>query len=172
MKNPAIRYGLLGAVAVVFYFLLLYVAKKEQFINPWLQWASMGIYVLFMARAAREDRTQHGTNRDFREMVRAPFVTFLLINLGYWLFYYGLHLADPSMLHAEMLLEKTTLEGQLNAGAGDPQQANQLRERVQELQHFLQTGATQSLGPILTRMCIGALGGFALSAGVVWGSRD
>ncbi len=172
MKNPSIRYGLLGALAVMFYFLLLYVAKKEQFINPWLQWASMGIYVLFMARAAREDRTQHGTNRDFREMVRTPFVTFLLINLGYWLFYYGLHLADPSMLYAEMLLEKTALEAQLNAGAGDPQQANQLRERVQELQHLLQTGVTQSLGPILTRMCMGALGGFALSAGVVWGSRD
>lgn len=172
MKNPAIRYGLLGAVAVVFYFLLLYVAQKEQFLSPWLQWASMGIYVLFMARAAREDRSQHGTARDFREMVRPPFVTFLLINLGYWLFYYGLHLYDPSLLYAEMLLEKNALEAQLNAGAGDPQQANQLRERVQELQHLLQTGVTQSLGPVLTRMCMGAIGGFILAAGVVWGNRN
>lgn len=172
MKNPSLRYGLLGAVAVVFYFLLLYVAKKEQFFNPWLQWASMGIYVLFMARAAREDRAQHGTARDFREMVRAPFVTFLLINLGYWLFYYGLHLYDPSLLYAEMLMEKNTLEAQLSAGAGDPQQANQLRERVQELQHLMQTGVQQSLAPIVTRMCMGAIGGFMLAAGVVWGSRN
>lgn len=172
MKNPSLRYGLLGAVAVVFYFLLLYVAKKEQFFNPWIQWASMGIYVLFMARAAREDRAQHGTARDFREMVRAPFVTFLLINLGYWLFYYGLHLYDPSLLYAEMLMEKNTLEAQLSAGAGDPQQANQLRERVQELQHLMQTGVQQSLAPIVTRMCMGAIGGFMLAAGVVWGSRN
>jgi len=172
MKNPSTRYGLLGAAAVIFYFLLLYVAKKELFLNPWFQWASMGIYVLFMWRTMRDDAAAHGTARDFREMVRAPFVTFLIINLGYWLFYYGLHLYDPSLLYAEMLLEKNNLEAQLTAGAGDPQQANQLRERVQELQHLLQTGVSQSLAPIVTRMGMGAIGGFMLAAGVVWGNRN
>jgi len=166
MKNPSIRYGLLGAAAVVFYFMLLYVAKKEQFLNPALQWASLVIYLLFMWRAAREDCAAHGADRDFREIVRSPFVVFLLINLGYWLFYYGLHLADPSLLHAEMLMEKTGLEAQISAGVGDPEQANRLRERVQELQNLLQSNVAQSLAPVLTRMCMGALGGFVLSAAV------
>ncbi|HMX39418.1 MAG TPA: hypothetical protein PK971_00090 [Saprospiraceae bacterium] len=167
MKNSAVRYGLLGAVAVVFYFVLLYVARKDQFLNPWFQWASMVIYLVFMVKSADEDMRQRGQARDFREMVRSPFVTFLLINLGYWLFYYGLHLYDPSLLYDEMLLEKNALQAQLQAGAGDPDQANRLRERVQELEHLLQTGVKQSLGPVITRMGMGALGGFALAAGIV-----
>lgn len=167
MKNPAVRYGLLGAVVVIFYFLLLYVAKKEQFLNTWLQWASMLLYVFFMAESAEEDMALHGQSRDFRELVRAPFITFLLINLGYWLFYYGLHLADPSLLYAEMLMEKNALQAELQAGAGDPDHANRLRERVQELEHLLQSGVQQSLAPIITRMGMGAVGGFAVAAGVV-----
>lgn len=167
MKNPAIRYGLLGAMAVIFYFALLYVARKELFLNPWFQWASMAIYVVFMAKSATDDMHEHGQARDFREMVRAPFITFLLINLGYWLFYYGLHLYDPSLLYSEMLLEKNALQAQVQAGVGDPDQANRLRERVQELEHLLQTGVKQSLGPVITRMGMGTLGGFALAAGIV-----
>jgi hypothetical protein len=167
MKNPAIKYGLLGGAVVVFYFALLYFTGQNLFLSPLLQWGSMVFYLLFMWLVAKEDNDAHGSARDFRERVRAPFVAFLLINLAYWLFYYGLHLYDPSLLQTEMTAELNWLQSQLSAGLGDPEQASKFRERIQDLQRLLQAPQPQPLGPVLTRMCVGALGGFGLAAGVV-----
>lgn len=164
--SPGIRYGFLGGIAVVLYFTVLYVAKQNLFLSPLIQWGIMAAYLFFMWKAAQEDCTAHGKGRDFREIVRTPFVVFLLINLCYWLFYYGLHLYDPSLLQAEMTLELDMLKQQLAGGLGDPQQANQFRERIQELEKTLENPQPQPLGPVLMRMCVGALGGFALAAGV------
>ena len=166
MKNDAVRNGLLGGLVVVFYFALVYVAKKEAFLNPWVQWASMVFYGVFMYRAAKTDGAEHGTQRDFRMLIRAPFMVFILINLFYWLFYYGLHLADPELVRLELLAEKQMYRTQILQGAGDPQQANQLRERILDIDKALEH-PVQPLGPVITRMFIGALGGFALSAGIV-----
>jgi hypothetical protein len=165
MKNISLRNGLLGGVAVVFYFALLYTINKTTFLNPVLQWASMGIYLLFMYRAAKEDCSQHGANRDFRAILRTPFIVFILINLFYWLFYYGLHLADLELLHLELLAEKQSYQDQIDAGIGDPQTANQLRDRITDIEKAL-INPVQPLGPVITRMAMGAIGGFALSAGI------
>ena len=164
--TPGVRYGFLGGVVVIFYFTLLYVAKQNLFLSPLLQWSSLVFYVFFMWKAAQEDCVIYGTDRDFREVVRTPFVTFLLINLCYWLFYYGLHLYDPGLLQAEMNLELDMLKGQLNAGLGDPEQANKFRERIQDLERIIQSPQPQPLGPVMMRMCVGAIGGFVLAAGV------
>jgi len=165
MKNSAIRYGLLGAAAVVCYFALLYFARKEQFLNPWLQWASLVLYVFFMYRAAREDCAAHGTDRDFREIARTPFVVFLLINLGYWLFYYGLHLADKSLIVLELDANIQYLQQQINAGTGDPSRSNELRIQIADLEKY-KADPQQALGPVIAQMAQGALGGFALSASI------
>ena len=163
MKNPGVRYGLLGGVAVIFYFAILYFAKKELFLNPWLQWTSMAVYLLFMYRAAKEDCARNGTQRDFRAILRVPFTAFLLINLFYWLFYYSIHLADPELLQLETAAQLQYLKAQLASGPGDPQQANELREHIQYLE---KSGMSLPLGHVFLRMGIGALGGFVLSAGI------
>jgi Protein of unknown function (DUF4199) len=165
-SNPGIRFGLLGGAVVVFYFMVLYAIKPDLFLSPLLQWGSIGFYLLFMWQAARTDAAALGTARDFRELLRTPFVAFLLINLCYWLFYYALHLFDPSLVQAEMSLEMRSIEAQIEAGIGDPQVGNALRERMAELQKSMDSPPALPLAPILTRMCIGALGGFALAAGV------
>lgn len=164
--TPGIRYGFLGGIVVAFYFLILYLAKQNLFLSPLLQWGSMVVYLFFMWQASREDCAVNGTSRDFRELIRTPFMTFLLINLCYWLFYYGLHLFDPSLLQAEMTMELNMLKGQLSEGLGDPEQANKYRERIQEMEKALQAPQPQPLGPVVFRMFIGAIGGFALAAGV------
>ncbi|MBC7775896.1 MAG: DUF4199 family protein [Phycisphaerae bacterium] len=164
--TPGIRYGFLGGVVVIFYFTLLYVAKQNLFLSPLFQWGSMVFYLFFMWKATVDDALIHDVRRDFREVVRTPFVTFLLINLCYWLFYYGLHLYDPSLLQAEMNLELDMLKSQLSAGLGDPEQANKFRERIQDLEKIIQSPQPQPLGPVMMRMCVGAIGGFALAAGV------
>ncbi len=166
MKNINVRYGVLGGGAVIFYFVLLYMVRKELFLNPWLQWASLLIYLGCMYRAAQEDGALHGFQRDFRTMVRTPFTVFLLINIAYWIFYYALHLADPALLQMETALDLAAKKQQLAAGLGDPQQANQLREQILTLEREANQPAVQPLGPILFRMAIGSLGGFILAAGI------
>lgn len=165
MKNIGVRHGLLGGVVVVAFFALVYTIKKEAFLNPAVQWGSMLFYLLFMYRAAKEDCAALGVDRDFREIIRAPFTAFILINLFYWLFYYGLHLADTELLRLELLAEQKMYEEQIAAGTGDPQQTNQLRENMIAVEKALEN-PVQPLGPVITRMAIGALGGFALSAGI------
>jgi len=165
MKNIGVRNGLLGGVVVVLFFALVYTAKKEVLLSPWLWWGSMAFYVLFMYKAAKEDCAQLGTKRDFREILRAPFITFIVINLIFWLFYYGLHLSDPDLLSMKLLKEIKEFEDQITTGAGDPQEGNRIREYIIELKKAL-VNPVQPLGPIITKMFIGALGGFGLSAGI------
>lgn len=164
--SPGVRYGLLGGIAVVFYFALLYIAKPEMYLDLSLQWGSMVIYLIFMWIATKEDCTLKGAARDFREVVRTPFVVFLLINLCYWVFNYGLRLYDPSILLTELNVALDMAKTQLNAGVGDPEQADKLRKYVQELERLIQNPQPQPLGPIIRDMCMGAVGGFVLAAGV------
>lgn len=163
MKNPGLKYGLLGGACVVFYFAIFYFAKKELFLHVGLYWASMAIYLLFMWQAARKDCAEKGVVRDFREILRTPFLVFLLTNLLFWLFWYSLHLADPELLKMEAAIKMDYLKQQLAGGPGDPQQANQLRDQIQLLE---KEGMTITMGAVLLQMGIGALGGFALSAGI------
>lgn len=164
MKNTSLKYGFLGGAAVAFYFLLAYFAGKQHFMNPAVQWASMLLYLAMMFKAAQDDCAQNGTARDFREMTRTPFAVFLLINLVYWLLFYGLHLADPALVQMENALNLARLREELAAGPGDPEQANQLREQIQFLEK--ETAPVVPLGPVLLRMCMGAIGGFALAGGI------
>lgn len=166
MQNPAIRNGLLGSAVVVAYYLLLYFIQKDYFLNPGLIWSGMLIYIMFMYRASKEDCSANGTARDFREIVRAPFTVFLLLNLAYWLLYYALHLFDPALIQMEIGLEMTEINRQLNEGLGDPEQANVLRERLQALEKMSREDQVQPLTPIISRMFMGALGGFAIAAAI------
>lgn len=164
MKNIGVRYGLMGAVTVVFYFALLYFVKKDWFLSPALQWGSLLIYLAFMYKAAQDDCAVYGTERDFRNIVRTPFVVFLLINLGYWLFYYGVHLADKQLIVMELERKIGYLQEQMNA-VTDPVERNDLNKQINEFRTY-QNNPVQPLGPVLAQMTQGALGGFALAAGI------
>jgi hypothetical protein len=169
MKNISLKYGLFGALAVFVYFYIIYTVNKELFLNPVAQWSSMVIYIALMLKASLDDVASHGSNRDFREIVRTPFTVFILINLGYWMFYYGLHLADPELLSMELSQQLAFLKKQLTNGTGDPEQAAKIREQIQSLEST--KDLKQPLGPVLLQMAIGALGGFALSAGIASAMR-
>lgn len=162
-SNPVTRYGIIGGIAVVFYFLIAYIAGKALFINPWVQWASMVIYLIMMYKAAQDDGIINGYSRDFRTILRTPFIVFLIINLFYWLFFYGLHLYDAELLQIETAEQIQHIKTQLSAGTGDPQQANNLREQLQFLEN---SGTSMPVGPVFMRMALGAIGGFGISAAI------
>ena len=83
MQAPGVRLGVLGGVAVVFYFAILYFSNKALFLNPGLQWGALVIYLVFMYQAAVADCKLHGAARDFRELVRTPFLVFLRPAFGW-----------------------------------------------------------------------------------------
>lgn len=165
MSNPIQKYGWLGGAVVIFYFLIAYFSGRENFLNPVVQWLPMVIYVAMMYRAASEDVAANGIARDFRELSRTPFAVFLIINLCYWMFYYGLHLYDNQLLVLESAQQLANMKAELAAGTGDPERSNVLRQQIQILEN--QTEPQLPLAPIVMRMAMGAIGGFALAAGVV-----
>jgi hypothetical protein len=161
MKNFGVKYGLVGSLILLVYFLAVYAMGINAFLNPIFQWMSMVIYVYFMYRGSKDDMAQNGASRDFRELLRTPFVVFLLINLTYWLFYYGLNLFDPAILKMQTALQITDLQAKIDAGMGDPEQSNQIREQIQYLE---KDGMSLPLGPVMMRMGMGAIGGFGIAA--------
>ena len=163
MQNPGVKYGLMGGIAVVIYFTILYFSGKPLFLNTGLYWGSLLIYIAFMWRAATEDCNTQGIVRDFREILRTPFVVFLLTNFFFWLFWYSLHLADPELLRLEADIKMAYLKEQLATGPGDPQQANQLRDQMQILE---KEGLALTLGAVFLQMGSGAMGGFLLAAAI------
>ena len=166
LSNTGVRYGLLGGVVVVFYFVLLYAISPNLFVNLLLQWSSLVFYLVFMWQATKMDCLKNGLSRDFRELLRTPFVVFLLINLFYWLLFYALHLYDVNLGKAETAMAIAHIKAQIESGPGDPVQANILRNNLIDLEKSLLSPQPQPLGQIINSMFIGALGGFGLSAAI------
>lgn len=166
-NNPGIRFGLLGGFSVVALYTLVYTVDKSSYHHTGLYYGSLIVYAWFMFLASRSDISVNGSARDFRELVRIPFITFLIINLCFWLFDYGLHLYDNSLTAMELQAALSRLKADLEGGTGDPQQANSIRDQIIGIENSLAHPARQPLGPVVTQMFIGALGGFALSAGIV-----
>ncbi len=153
----------MGGAATIAYFLLFYIFKKELFLSPMIQWASLLIYGLFMYKACEAHVDQSSSDISFREAVRAPFLVFVLINLCYYLFYYALHLYDAELLKMETATQIAYLKGQIQSGLGDPQQTNKIKDQIQ----YLETnGMSLPLGPIFLQMGMGAMGGFLYAAGL------
>ncbi len=161
MPSIGLRNGLIGGALVIAYFGLLYAFCLPCFLHPVYQWGVLLLYALLLVWTAVLDGRAHDFDRIFRERVRAPFLTFLVANVLYWIFYYALHLADPNLLAAETAQQLEYLQAQLKQGTGDPAASAQLREQIAYLQ---KEGMSMPLGPVLLQVCMSAIGGFGLAA--------
>jgi hypothetical protein len=155
------KVGLIGGFVVASIMLGIYYLSKEIYLNTYTQWLILLVYLPFMWSSLQSYVVKSDINTDFRALIRAPFLTFILINLGFYLVFYLLFVYDPALLN--MTAQKGILffESELNRGTGDPQQANQLREKIEYLK---QNGMQITPGALLLQMCMGAMGGFFLSA--------
>jgi hypothetical protein len=155
------KQGVLGAAVVVAIMFGCYMVSKGLYLGPALNWLILIVYVPFMWWSLSEFAKAKPLVTDFRTMVRAPFLTFVIINLGFYFLMYGLFLYDNELLQTLSSQEVAFLEQELSKGTGDPQRSNQIREQI----NYLKTNGMQMpLGPTLLQMCMGALGGFGLSA--------
>lgn len=95
------KYGIFAGLAVVLYFLLFYWIDKGLMLHWTVFYGSTLIYVLAMFWAARSLREQQGGQLHFREGLRAAFLTFLVANVFYYLFYYIIYQLDPTLVELQ-----------------------------------------------------------------------
>ncbi len=82
-QSYALRQGWLAGGISILVFVLLYFVQPAAFLHPVAWWSSLLIYLFFMYRAV-----QPAAALTFRDNVRDPFLTFLLANGLFYLFYY------------------------------------------------------------------------------------
>jgi hypothetical protein len=95
MKNKeGLINGLAAGGLTVGFFLLFYFTDRALILNPWVWWGSLVIYLVFMFRTVR--RT---TASSFRESLSSAFLTFVVANALFYLFYYLLFsVFDPGLV--------------------------------------------------------------------------
>ena len=114
-KNTAVNYGILAGVGAVAYFLLFYFINKRLMLSPAVNWGSVAIFILFMVLACR----RQGDLQEafgFKEALRTAFLTYLVADVIYYVFYYVLHgMVDPELavIQQEMMLETTERLGEM-----------------------------------------------------------
>jgi Protein of unknown function (DUF4199) len=166
MQNNGLKYGVYGALVIVVYLLGLYFVDNKLLVNGFVAYWLPLVFLMppIMYKACIDELRQNGS-KDFRATLRAPFLVFALANVAFWLCLYGLHLADPNITRMELTQQLAFAQDQLKQGMGDPQQMNQIRQQVSDIQAEM-NHIQQPLGPYLFSMMIWMLLGFGISAGV------
>ena len=113
VSRTAVKYGLIAGTGIVAYFLLFYFIKKELLFNPFVYWASLGIYLALMWSALQEEgqAAPAGESLGFQGALRTAFLVFVIANFTYYLFYYLLYgLIDPGLIDLQREVMKETME--------------------------------------------------------------
>ncbi len=103
MKKDIIIYGILAGVSVVAYYLLFYFVSKTTMLGMGVFGSSLLIYAFFMYLTAKNI-----VEEDFKKLLRATFVVFLLANVFFYAFDYVLYnLVDKDLanLQKELAIE-------------------------------------------------------------------
>ena len=87
-RKISLKYGQMAGGSVVLYFLLFYFLDKESMLKIWVAASSMFIYVFFMAKAVNDQRKLQEGIISFREAISVAFLTFIIANAIYYIFYF------------------------------------------------------------------------------------
>jgi hypothetical protein len=110
-NNKGVRFGIYAGISVVGLYLLLYLIKGELFFNPFVYWATVGIYLAFGWKALEDERQAVGGRLPLADGLKLAFLIFVIANLLYYLFYYLMFkLIDPSLVELQRETGLETLE--------------------------------------------------------------
>lgn len=93
---------------VVAYFLSIYYLDRRAILTPWVQWLSLVLYLGGMFLAVWRERESTEGDYGWQKGLRTAFLVFVLISVGYYIFYYLLfQFIDPGLidLQREMMVE-------------------------------------------------------------------
>ncbi len=166
MRDNGIKYGLYSGLTLVVYLVGLYFVDKKLMTNGmaayWLP--LLLLHPPFMYKATTEEVALNG-KKDFRTLVRTPFLVFAVANALFWICQYALHLADPGLAEIELNLQLAHAQAQLQQGMGDPQAMYKIRESVAQIQNELKD-IQQPVGPYIFSMVIWNILGFGIAAAI------
>ncbi len=164
-SNPSVKYGLIAGIGTVAYFLLFYFIRKPLLFNPFVYWASLGIYLALMWRALQEEQhaveagSTAGERLGFQAALRTAFLVFVIANLSYYLFYYLLYgLIDPGLIDLQREVMRESLK---NAGKFlSEEQVAQMRESTEG------DALIPTAGKVFFTFVRSLIGGFLLALGL------
>lgn len=159
--NPGLKYGVIAGIVTIIYFTAFYWVNPALMLHWSVFYASLLFYLGAMFLAVREQRrAQHGA-LTFQEGLRTAFSTYLMANLLYYAFYYGLHQYDPNLAEIQKqamadFLPNITMKDQL------PQALRDLEKR----------DFSVNLGTVAFGYARAAIGGFILALAVSYLGRS
>ena len=149
-RKIGLRNGTIAGGIVVLYFLLFYFIQKELMLSIGVAWSSVLVYIYFMYRSVGMQRAALGGTIAFREAVSTAFLTFVVANAIYYLFYFLLVTLDPSLVEILKQISIEFWDWFLAA-----QSTDEIEKSFQDFDVNLST--------IFLSFARGAIGGFLLS---------
>ncbi|MDX1665981.1 MAG: DUF4199 domain-containing protein [Saprospiraceae bacterium] len=165
MNNLVLKYGLLGGLATVAYYLLFYFIDQRWMLSPWVAWSAMLFYPVAMVLALRQDRSQSDGPYAFKQGLRTGFAVYVIADVIYYAFYFVLFkYVDPGLVDVQQEMFLESLENNPNL-FGETNVEN-LRRQFQQSEYKLTVGSVlQSLG-------LGLIGGFLIAAILAYWHRE
>ncbi|MCB0644538.1 MAG: DUF4199 domain-containing protein [Phaeodactylibacter sp.] len=159
--NPGLKYGIIAGIVTILYFTAFYWVNPSLMLHWAVFYTSLLFYLGGMLLAVREQRREQAGALTFQEGLRTAFTTYLVANLLYYGFYYGLHQYDPGLADIQKqamaeFLPKITMKDQL------PQALRDLEKRDFGV----------DLGTAAFGYARAAIGGFILALGVGYLNRS
>ncbi|MCG8330110.1 MAG: DUF4199 domain-containing protein [Chitinophagales bacterium] len=157
----AIKYGIIAGVIIIVYFLLFYFVEAKLLFNPFVYWASVGIYLAIIWRALVIEKAKIGEEYNFRHALRTAFFIFVIANAMYYLFYYFLFaLIDTDLVN---------LQKEYMAEALEARKSMLPKEQYESLQDSLDDGSMDvTPGGVVFTYLRGLIGNFILALGLAY----
>ncbi len=150
MKNIAVKYGLFAGLATILYFLGFYYWDKAVMLEPWVSWSSVLFIVVAMVMAIHATRRQAGQKIEFRQALRAAFLTGVIANVAFYVFYYLIMQSDAELVS---ILKQQTMDFYQSWTSGE-----QLETMMKSLEDF-----KVGLSTILLSLARSIIGSFILA---------
>ena len=153
MKNKSVLFGSIAGLLTVLLFVVIYLIDKPQVFSPWVAYSPILLYIGAMYMAAVKTSEETEGPFPWKDALRVAFLTYLVANAWFYIFYYVVHQADPSLavLQKEIMREALPM---FTEPAKLPEAYKQLDEQNFQI----------SLGQALLGWAQSAILGFGLAA--------
>jgi Ca2+/Na+ antiporter len=160
MNKSGLKYGLIAGVATIVYLLVFYFISKKAMVGPWVFYSTLVIYLAAMILAARERKSILKEQFSVREGLQAAFLTYVIANAFFYVFYYVIQQSDPSLAE----LQKEAMREYLPHVTPK----NKLGRALKDLED---TDLTITPGGAVFGFARGTILGFLLALGVAFGVK-
>ena len=168
MLSNAMRNGLISGLLTVGLYLSVYLIDKDGLLSLWLYWGSLTVVVVFMAMTARREVRDASRELLWKDLIRSPFLVFVVCNCIFWVFYYLLFTFDAQLPDIAMNRQQEALE-EMRQWMGDQMTADDYKRSRKEIET---AQGLFSLGDLAFSYAKGLLGGFLLSLSLALWARN